>query len=162
MSKSDSTDIPETLKFKGAEAIIAMAEKIKKEFVIGEGGVVTVDKGFFETILPENMTLAEVKRVQDFQAEVVAATGLALGEVGNDHFRKHKTADALSIEFVAGRDKIGLTYQRSRPFPDGKGGQMTRNGVLSARHQVAGAANKGMFGKVRTHLAAIYDAQASK
>jgi hypothetical protein len=106
--------------------------------------------------------MKDVERVQAFGNEIVSAAGLALGEVGIDHFKKHKGVDSLALGFAAGKDKVELSFDRQRQFPDGKGGQLTRNGVLSAKWSVAGASNKGSFKKVREHLAERAAAVLSK
>lgn len=152
MSKTESA-VP-ALDFKGADTIRALADAVKKDFKIGEGGVVQVDKDFYQKSLPEGLTMADVDRVQKHNTNFVSAVGLALGEVGIDHFKKHKKEDEISVDFVAGKDKVSLNFQRSKQFPDGKGGQLERQGVLSARWQVTGAGNRGSFAKVREHLSA--------
>lgn len=137
------------------DSITTMAAEIKKEFKIGEGGVVEVPKDFYEKTLPAGMTMADVRKVQDHDANLIAATGLALGEVGIDHFKRHKKADQLSVDFVAGKNKVGLVFQRSKKVQDGKGGTLEKHGALSARYVVSGAGNRGNFKKVRDHLAGM-------
>lgn len=134
------------------ESIVALAQLAKEKMKVGEGGVIEVPKDFYEELLPDDLTMAQVKKVQEHNSNLVSAVGLAVGELGNKEFGKHKKFDEVSVEFNANKDKIGLNYQRSKQVPDGSGGQQTKYGILSARYQVAGASNKGSFKKVRDWL----------
>lgn len=142
--------VPEGLAI--SEGVYALSRLIKDQMKIGEGGVVDVPKDIFETTLPDGLTMADVKRVQDHTSAVVSATGLALGELGQSHFKKNKTVDQLSVEFGIGKDKLGEAYQRERVVSDGKGGQQIKYGNLVAKYTVNGAGNKGTFKKVRDFL----------
>ena len=97
-----------------------------KDFKVGEGGVVSAAEDLYERNLPEGITTSTVKTLQQYNADFVAGTGLALGEFGLEHFKKHKTAQELSLEVNAGKDKVGLQFQRHKTFPNGQGGTVER------------------------------------
>lgn len=145
--------VPEGLeKIKNYDRIAAMAAAIKKEFKIGEGGSIEVPKDVYEKHLPENITMDTIKQLQSHQNDFVTATGLALGNTGLEYFKKPKSADSLSVELAAGKDKLALTLQRSTTVPDGAGGTKVKYGQLSARWRVNAAGNRGSFEVVRKHI----------
>ena len=135
--------------------IIALAEQVKKEFKLGEGGIITVEKDFFEKTLPENISMADVKRLQDHETNVFAAVGLATGEVGLAQFKKDKKLAQVSIDFNVGKNKAGFVFQRDREVSDGKGGKQVKHGILNAKVTHNGAGNRGAYKKVRDHLSAL-------
>ena len=133
--------------------ILELAKSLKKEYKIGEGGIVEVGKDFYESHLPEGLTLKDVERVQKHNSNLVAASGLALGEVGIPHFKKDKKADQISIEFAAGKDKIGAVFQRQRTMTNPQGGEpITKYGVLTSTYKARAASNVGALKRVRQHL----------
>ncbi len=134
------------------ENILALADTIKKDLKIGEGGVAELPKDIYERTLPENITMADVKRVADHNTAFVAGLGLALGEAGQAAFKKDKKLAQVTVDVTAGKDKVGATFQREKQVADGKGGQQVKHGVLSAKWSFSGAGNRGAFKKVREHL----------
>lgn len=137
-----------------SEAVKNLSTQLKDEFKLGEAGVVEVSPDAYEkTLEGTGLTMEVVEQVQTHQANVVAASGLALGEMGLDAFKKDKDLSQVSVELKAGKDVLGGVFARSKQVPDGQGGMQTKYGVLSSRVQVNGAANKGELKKVRTHLA---------
>lgn len=153
MSKETETTLPAI-----KEEIIDLANALKKEFEIGEGGVITVPKDLYEKTLPEGLTLADVKKVQEHNTALVAASALAVGEVGNAHFKKHKKDDRLSLEFKAGVDSISIDYQRSKEYPnfkDPEGPKIQKYGILTAGYESqAGVGSRGQLSRVKKNLAA--------
>lgn len=133
-----------------------LATKIKGDMKVGEAGIVEIPKDIFEKTLDETLSMDMVKKVQSHQANVVAATGLALGEVGLEAFKGNKTLNQVSVEYPVGKDSIGGTFSRSKQVPDGNGGQQTKFGALGMSYKVAGASgSKGSLKKVRAHLSDI-------
>lgn len=133
--------------------VLKLADSLSTQLQIGEGGVVTVNKDFYENNLPDGLTMADVKRVQEHNGNVLAGAQLALGETGIEYFRKHKDVDQLTLEIKAGADKMGVGFQRTRTYPGMKGGpEKTTVGVSMARYTAQAAGNVGSMKKVRTHL----------
>ena len=73
------------------------------------------------------------------------------------HFEKHKSADSVSLTYDAGKSDFSVNFARSKQVPDGKGkgGTITKFGVLSAKVTVGGAVgSRGSLNKVRRILSA--------
>lgn len=139
------------------EEIRALADKFKQQMKVGTGGVVEVPKEIYESSLEDTgLDIKTVKKVQDHNANVVSATGLALGEVGMSAMKKDKKLDQVSVSFGAGKDTHSATFQRSKEVPVNKPGEPRKTapkyGVLQSSVTVHGAGNKGSLKKVRTHL----------
>lgn len=140
-----------------SEAVKAIAEAAKKHMTIGEGGVVEVPKDFYETILPEGVTIADVKKVQQANSQIIAGVGLALGEVGLTAFKKDKKLESVSISVPAAKDKLELAVQRTRVSRNpADGSEIVKHGVLSANWRVMAAGNRGEFGRVKQFVAGKY------
>lgn len=142
--------------------VTALAAILKGRFVLGEAGIMTAEAGTFEATLPEGMTVETVKQVQDHNANLLAAAGLALGELGVEAFKKEKKLDQISVEFPAMADTISGTIQRSKEYPAGgipKEGEkrdpnatVSKYGVLTMRYATSANVNRGTLKKVREHV----------
>lgn len=135
------------------EAVQNLSQKLKEDYKLGDSGVVEVPVDIFEkTLEGTDLTMEIIEQYHNHRDNVLAASGLALGEVGIDAFKANKDLAQVSVEIPVGKDTIGSTFAQSKQVPDGQGGQQTKYGVLSSRYQANGAANKGELKKVRTHL----------
>lgn len=135
--------------------IRTLADVIKGKMSLGEEGVITIDGDITEALLPENLDMSTVKMYQDHQSNLVAATGLALGEVGIDAFEKDKRLDRVSTEFNFGKDTIGGGFDRMKEYRTSMeaGAPMApKYGVLSPKYTVAASAPKGSLKKVKSYL----------
>lgn len=135
------------------ENILKLAEKLKADMSLTEDGVVKVGENVFESTLPEGLDMKIIKAVQDHTADLVSATGYALGQVGVEAFKKDKRLEQVSLEFAAGKDSIGGVFQRSKEVRNPTdGSSSTKYGILSMKVGVNAHANKGSLKKVRTAL----------
>ena len=138
------------------EAVVELAKTLKAEMKVGAAGVVEISPDAYEKTLADGLTLKEVQAIQEHNANIVAATGLALGELGMDAFKKDKKLDQVSVSFKAGKDVHSATFQRSKEVPINKPGEERKTapkyGILSNSVTVHGAGNKGTLKKVRAHL----------
>lgn len=136
------------------QKVLDLSEKLKNEMKIGEQGIVEVPKDVYESTLEgTGLTMEVVKQVQGHTADMVSATGLALGELGIDAFKKDKDLDQVSVQIPVHKDDIAGVFSRSKQVPDGNGGMQAKHGVLNMRYTTAGAAgSKGSLKKVKAHL----------
>lgn len=131
-----------------------LADQLKSEMNVGDAGIAEVPKEAYEKSLGDGLTMDIIKQVQQHNADFVAATGLALGEVGMAAMKKNKELDQVSIEIPVHKDSVAGVFARSKQVPDGNGGMQAKHGVLSMRYTTSGAAgSKGSLKKVRQHLA---------
>lgn len=137
-----------------SDAVKAIAEAAKKSMTIAEGGIVEVPKDFYESLLPEGVSLKDVQKVQQANSTIIAGVGLALGDVGLAAFKKDKKLEQLSVSVNAGKDKLEVGLSRSRTSRNPTdGSEIVKHGVLSANWRVAAAGNRGDFKKVRDNVA---------
>jgi hypothetical protein len=133
-----------------------LSTQLKDDFKVGEAGVIEVSADAVEKSLEgTGLTMELFEKTQAHRDDLVAASGLAIGELGLDAFNKNKSLAQVSVEMKVGKDVVGGVFARSKQVPDGQGGMQTKFGVLSSRVQVNGAANKGELKKVRSHLAEL-------
>lgn len=145
----------ETTELKVNEQVRTIADSLRKEFKLGEGGIIEAPKDLLERNLPEGITLAELQRAQKAGTTLISAVSLAVGEFGTAAMKKDKKLEQVSIEVGVGKDRIGAQFHRERQFPDGNGGQQTKFGVLQAKYTVSGARSTGGdYKRVRDHLSA--------
>lgn len=155
MAKKGSGYTREGLKV--PQNILDMADKIKAEAKLGEGGVAEkFDKDFWKTLLPEDLPADMLIRGDKFKTDIVAAQALAGGELGNEHFHASKDNKQVSLEFNVGKDIIGTVVDRTKTFPNRMGGEnapdVTRHCHVTSRYQVHAVGNRGAYQQVRTHL----------
>lgn len=146
-------------------SITALAEALKATFTLGEGGIVTVAPGAYESTLPESLTPEVVRQVQDHNADVLAAAALALGQVAIEGFVKDKALDQVVVNFPCLADTMGGNVLRSKSYAAGgipKEGEkrdpnatVEKFGVITMGHIVAANANRGTLKKVRSHINAL-------
>lgn len=137
-----------------SENILTLAEQIKSKMTVGEAGVIEVPKDMFEqTLEGTDLTMDMVKKVQSHTADVVSATGKALGDKGLEVFKKDGKVEQVSVQYPVHKDSVAGVFARTRSVPDGNGGMQDKHGVLSMNYKVSGAAgSKGSLKKVREHL----------
>lgn len=144
------------------ESVIALADKLKAEFKIGEGGVVpNPDKDFWKTLVGDNnpavnVTADEIVRVQKFGTDLTAASALAGGELAVDGFYSDKKLEQVSLEFNLNKDVLGITVDRQKSFPNRMGGEnapdVIRHCQIQARYTTNATGNRGAYQQVRTHF----------
>lgn len=151
-----------TTEIKLPEAIVQLAKKIEKDLSVGEGGVIALEKDFFESTLPEDLTMALVKKVQDHSAEVYSAAALALGRKAAPYLKKNKGVQGVTLSYAEGRNTADLRYDGEKTFPAMGGGEpRVSYGVTSGKYTVNGAqTSRGSLKKVRAHL--MQEAAADK
>ena len=155
MAKKGSGYTREGLKV--PQNILDMADKIKAESKIGEGGVVgKFEKDFWKTLLPDGTSADDVMRVDRFKTDVVAAQALAGGELGVETFHANKDSKQVSLEFNVNKDMLGTCVDRTKTFPNRMGGEnapdVLRQCHITSRFQVNAVGNRGAYQQVRTHM----------
>lgn len=136
-----------------SEAVKTLANIYEKGIAVAKDGTVTVEEGLIENNLPEDLSLAQIKRVQKHRGEVVAALSLALSHAALPVMGKNKELAKVETSVKIGNDKLDLALEREREFNDGKGGKLLKHGYLSVGYTATGATNAGEFKKVRAQIA---------
>jgi hypothetical protein len=139
--------------------VLDLSEKIGKGLSL-DGNVVTASDGLYESLLPEGVSMDLLERVQAHDTEVLAATALAVGQLGNKAMKKDETLNKISLVMpTVGKDTFGFAYDRSRQVRDAApgtegAGMKTKYGIMSISVDKYGAGNRGEVGAVKTFLSA--------
>lgn len=143
-----------TPEFKLPENIAALAKKIEKNLKIGEGNVITFEKDFFESHLPEDLKLSDVRKVDEYRDSLFSAVAYAVGNEANGYFKKNKNADAVTASYNAGRATYDLRFDREKTSPGFNGSEPKTNyNVMSAKvTSHGGVPSKGNLKKIRTEM----------
>lgn len=140
--------------------VAAMAEAIKAnvnlDFKTGTG---TETKPVFEACLPEDLPMETVKRVNNHNANFVAAGGMAFGELSVEAMTKHPKLEKTDINIkMAGTDHVEYRVERTKEYNNhlaGEGAKTVKHGVLTTTYNVKGGTNSGQLKHVRDHLGAL-------
>lgn len=132
--------------------VTALAAKLAKEFKIDEAGNINLGKDVFATTLPEGLTIETVRKVQDHRQQVASAAAIALMEVGAADLKKHKERDTVSLQFPFEKDRLEMTFDRTREYPGrGEGAEkIVKHGVLTPSFIANGAVgSRGSLKKIK-------------
>jgi len=139
--------------------VLDMSEKIGKGLTL-DGNVVSASDGLYESLLPEGVSMDLLERVQAHDTEVLAATALAVGKMGNHAMKKDETLNKISLVMpTVGKDTFSFAYDRSRQVRDGApgdkdAGMKTKYGIMTLGVDKYGAGNRGEVGAVKSFLSA--------
>jgi hypothetical protein len=152
MSKTETPAADELNLPKGAAEI---AKKLKGKLTIGDDGVIETDKDLVKELLPEGLTMDDIKRVQQFNSDVVAGAAHAVGEVGIPFLKKHPKVEHVHLPALnIGRDKIRVNLARERTVTGPGGKSATHHGYLEAKYTSGSAGTSGAaFKRIRDHHA---------
>lgn len=133
-----------------------LATQLKAQMELGANGVVTYKdpKTVYATTLGEDLTMDQVNALHTHRDNVIAAQGLAVGQLAMEAFKKDKGLTQLSVEMKAGKDVMSSSIAKEKEYNDGKGGKITNYGVLSTRYEANGAGKRGQLKVVRDSLMA--------
>lgn len=145
------SDAPVT-EHKYSDAVKTLAEIYKPGISFAKDGTPTIADGLIESNLPEDVTMAQIKRGQKVRSEIVSALSLAMWEKGKGVLTENPELPRIEASFKFGNDKIDLGLERQREFNDGSGGKVVKYGHLSVGYTATGATNAGDFKKVRTAI----------
>lgn len=117
-----------------------------------------------ESLLPEDLTVAQLKKVDQFRTVYVAAQTLAHGEAAIPVFKKHSELDASTLEVQDPTgNKFSTTILRSKLVGAPGGDKSEKFGVAAASIELKAARKTGSLGAVRAHLSSLATQQlASK
>lgn len=154
MSKKTASLSLEGLKV--SDRVLALATAISADLKIGDGGVADAPKDLFEKNLPDGVTMADVKRVDNARTEFVNASLLALGQVAVPAFTGNKDLQQVSLSFQSNKDKCTLQIDRERKFPNRMGGKdapdIVRNLHSNVSYKMKSVGGAGDYGRIKSHL----------
>lgn len=96
------------------ESLVKQAEEIQKHLVLDkDSGVISQESNTFEATLPEGVTMAEVKKVEGAISDYIAASAIAVGNLGLEGFVAKKELKSVSAVLpIHGRKTIEHKMER--------------------------------------------------
>jgi NADPH-dependent glutamate synthase beta subunit-like oxidoreductase len=135
--------------------VVEMAALIKADLKIDAStGVGVTSAALYEQLLPEGLTMDQVKALQDHNSTVFAAAALAVGESSIPLMKDNKDLEKVTAEILVGhKDKIKINFDRERSFPDQQTkGTITKMGQVNIGYDMYGTKNRGEVTKVKNFL----------
>ncbi len=144
-----TTDIKEDTK--------ELAKQLKGLIKIGENGVATIKEGTYVDMLPEGITEDDVKKLQTYNSNLVAAGALAIGEMGIDYMKKHKDVAQVELSIpMVGKDTMGLSIKRTKNSINPQTKEpITTYGAINASINTYSTKPRGELSRVKDHLAEL-------
>ena len=94
-----------------------LAKMIQSELKL-EGEKITCPEDLYTKMLPDGITPEIIKTISKRNANIVAAVGLAVGNIANKAMGKDKKIERVTMEMpTVGKDHIDFNYDRSREVP---------------------------------------------
>jgi len=137
------------------EKVRSAAEIMKSEATLGEFGVVEFSPETLSKALEgSEFTPQQFQAMHEQRDVLMAAQGLAVGELGLQGFVKDPELKQVSGTLKLGNDAINAVFYRDRSLPTGEGGTRVVNGVLSMNYRSSGqTGSKEPLKSVKHHLA---------
>lgn len=138
---------------KVAEEVKIMSQAIETELNFDTQGAGMLPENIYEKLLPEDISLDTVKRVQTHNLDFADAVSLATGVKGTSHLKDHPELDSVSVKIKMGNDSVATDFQRSveRRNP-GTGETFQKPGVLSTKYTTGIGSSRGNYKKIQEHV----------
>lgn len=118
----------------------------------GEAVASAGDKDIFHDYLPETLTPAVVKEVEQYKKDFFTGTSLAVGELGIQAMTKDKKLERVSIEIpMTGKDSVSHVLERRKEHVNHLGGGevIEKFGVISTTYKVTAGEKAGQLKAAR-------------
>lgn len=136
-----------------SEAIKTLAKAIAADLTVNEDGTVKAPDDLFAKHLPEGLDLATVKKVHTQRQEFMAASALAVGEVGIEAMKANKNLDQVQLKVNVGKDVATVTtVRRHEQAVPGSQDTVVSHGYTTASYKAKGGS---VLKTVRDHLKTV-------
>lgn len=138
--------------------ILELSEKLKAEITLDKKtGVATVSPDTYMKLAPAELTKDVLESVQQFNANMIAASAHAIGTLAVPAMKKDASLDKVTLTIpTVGKDYIGVAFDRSRQVPDrgadGVNGTKTKFGSTSTEFVIYGTKSRGQLLNVKNEL----------
>lgn len=140
-----------------SDEVKRISEGLQKGLKVGDDGIIAADKELFKGLLPEDISLETLKRVQQFSSDFYAGAVHATGTLGEAYLKKHKNVDKVSLEKLAlGKDSVRIQYDRQTEVSSPRTGPVAKHGWLTGKYTAAASSNgAAQVGRIRSHFAEL-------
>lgn len=145
-----------------AQNVLTLAEKLMSSIDIDTKTGVGTEKGtdgksLYDSHLPETLTPQVVEEVKSYDAEFVAASAYAFGQLANKAATEDKAFQTATLGMRGGhKDTITHAWDRTRTYTNrlaGDGAEVVKHGVISTTFETKAGKNAGMLKSVRDLIA---------
>ena len=135
--------------------VAQLSAELQKKLTVTADGTIEPDKKLYETLLPANITIDDIKRVQTFQTNLFSAAAHAVAVIGQEACKKNKKLDQVHMEALhLGKDKIRANYKRQTTVKGIGGVESVKHGWVTGKYTSASAGTgSAQFGRIRQHFA---------
>ena len=141
------------------EEVRRIATGMKEALTIDNAsGIVTAEKGLYEKMLPEAITVDAAKAVHKHDANFVAAGCVAIGEIAVDAMAGNKELKRVTGEIAAlGADTAAYTVDREKTYKNsfakaGEPTMVTKTGVVSTTYTQQVGRDVGQMATARAYI----------
>lgn len=147
---------------KVAESVLALADKLMTSIELDTKTGVGTEKGtdgksLYDSHLPGSLTPQVVEEVKSYDAEFVAASAYAFGQLANKAASGDKDFQTATLSLRGGhKDTITHAWDRNRTYTNrlaGDGAEVVKHGVISTTFETKAGKNAGMLKNVRDLIA---------
>lgn len=126
--------------------------------VDNDSGDVVFEKDAWEKTLPEGVTADSIKSAHEARDNFIAATSLALGELGAAASKENADLKQVSTAVQFYKDDLTAKVLRSRtsPNPAKPGETITKLGASSSNYTAKGGKNSGQLKVARAAVSELY------
>jgi hypothetical protein len=142
------------------DSVLALSNKIMEGVELDAKTGIAKEKSetsLYDANLPEGIKPETVVVIKDYDADFVAASAHAFGQMANQAAQSDTGFTNASLSLRGGhKDTISHTWDRSRTYPNrlaGDGAEVTKHGVLSTTFETRAGKNTGQLKSVRDLIA---------
>ena len=142
------------------ESIVALAKRIADGLTLDTNtGIGSESKELYKELLPEELTMEQVKAVSEYNTDFIAAGAYAFGQMAVNAMSKNKDLTEASVDVNMGhRDVLKLSVDREKSYRNplgGEGATSTKYGVVTAAYEVKSGKNGGQLKTARNAINAM-------
>lgn len=142
------------------ETVLALSKKIEAAVSLSDDGVIKEkDAGkVYEENLPAGVTVDLVQKVNDYDAEFVAAGAHAFGSIAINAMAENKNLKEVTGELkTVDKNKASYSIERSKEYTNHlQGGEKTvKYGVVTTSYEIRAGKNSGQLKAVKNELAEL-------
>ncbi len=138
------------------EAVKTLSTNISKDLKYDKDShTIKAEENIYAKNLPEGLSMEVVDKVNNYDVQFVAASGLAVGEIAIQHMAKEKTVEQISAEFsMARHNSVNHVVTRERTFTNitDPSNPIPKYGDLATKVTIQAGRNQGELKKVRNTL----------
>lgn len=151
-----------------SDEVKRISAALQKGYKVNEDGTIAHEKDLYKSVMPDDITLETLKRVQQFASDFYAGAVDAIGTVGETYLKKHKDVDSVRVDkLTLGKDSLWTQYDRKTEVTSPRTGAVTKYGWITGKYTSAASSNgAAQVGRLRAHYAeqgaALFGGEESK